>query len=102
MLCDALIYQPLSRRTEFRHFGTAALSKFRHFPRRTPAHRPGRRKAVTATDSLLSKIAGNPFTGCKAGVGTIPQGRPEASREADHASSFVVILCRRVGRDCDR
>jgi hypothetical protein len=41
---DALIYQPLSRMTEFRHFAVGfrrwrlSRCKLRHFPGRTPAH----------------------------------------------------------------
>src|ERR1700719_2975065 len=76
MLCNALINPPFSRKTEFRHFATVALFWFHHFSRRTPAHRPGRRPAATAIDSLLSKIVRYPFTGCKGGVGTIPHGTP--------------------------
>src|ERR1700722_6219784 len=91
MLCDALIYPPLSRKTEFRHFATVALFWFHHFFRRTTARRPGRRPDATAIDSTLSKIVRYPFTVCKGGVGTIPRG----TSGGQQGSRPCVVLYRR-------
>jgi hypothetical protein len=55
-----LIYQALSRMTEFHHFAGGFRS---------------------AIESLVAKITGNPFTGCKGGLGIIPERDARASRE---------------------
>ena len=88
---DALIYQPLSRVTEFRYFAVGfrrarlLRCKLRHFPGRTPAHAsktgPRRLPAASGIESLVAKIAANPFTGCKGGLGIISQRDARASRE---------------------